>query len=214
MKKLFKLLVVSITFLTTPAYSDDIPEDNKLKGYKITSDILSGKVKRSVEVLLPSRIDEEALRSIADEIIGLSTVDVQRTFIGYRTEDSSESTTYWATTHYNPELNVKIVGASQSAYEKIKNAEQPDDEKLGSWMSSRGFDSKLIAYKKNGEVYIKSVYKDGSYSNEIYEKSVTEKGIKLQSESGKEFGEFFLINKKGELEFWSENGNYYTAKKS
>ena len=47
---------------------------------------------------------------------------------------------------------------------------------------------------------------------EVMEASVLDGKVKLQYEGGKK-GEYYLINSDGNLEFWSENGNYYTAPK-
>lgn len=81
-------------------------------------------------------------------------------------------------------------------------------------MANWGYEYKMAAYKNDDQTYIRSIFGDGSSSDEVYEQSQSEKGIKLQDEGGKERGEYFIINHKGNLEFWSENGNYYTAPKS
>lgn len=188
-------------------------EVNKLPKYKIIEDTVKGNIKRTVEVELSSRTDEEQLRALAKEIYALKDVNVQRTFIGYRIAGEHNSQAYWATTHYDPDLKVRIMGESASDYEKVKNTALPDGDVLGSWMVSWGLEYKSIAYKKDGKTYIRNIHSDGSQGDEIYELSKSDKGIKLQDESGKDHNEYFIINKNGDLEFWSENGNYYTAPK-
>lgn len=189
------------------------PEVEKLPEYKIVEDTVKGDIKRTVEVELSSRMDEEQLRALAKQIYALKDVNVQRTFISYRIAGEHENQAYWATTHYDPDLNVRIIGESASGYEKLKNTTLPDGDVLGSWMVSWGLEYKSIAYEKDGKAYIRNIHSDGSQGDEIYELSKTEKGIKLQDESGKDHNEYFIINKNGDLEFWSENGNYYTAPK-
>lgn len=205
------LLLVAITgFFALSACSENTPE---LPAYKITEDTAKGNVKRTVEVELPQRVDEKALKALAEQIHDLSNEDFQRTFIGYRIAgDNNQS--YWATTHYNPDLEVKIMGETVSNYEKIKNTSLPEGELLGSWMANWGYEYKMTAYKKDGQTFIRSAFGDGSSSDKVYEQSQSEKGIKLQDEGGKERGEYFIINDKGNLEFWSQNGNFYTAPKS
>lgn len=211
MIKKIKLLVAITGLLTLIACSDNGPD---LPKYKITEDTVKGTIKRTVEVELYSRIDEETLRALAEKIHDLSNVEVERTFIGYRVSGDHNNQSYWATTHYNPSLEVNILGESASDYEKIKNAALPEGEVLGAWMANWGYEYKVTAYKKGDQTYIRSIFGDGSSSDEIYEQSQSEKGIKLQGEGGKERGEYFIINHEGDLEFWSENGNYYTALKS
>ncbi|OOE34669.1 hypothetical protein BZG04_11085 [Salinivibrio kushneri] len=211
MIKGIKLLVAMTGLLTLLACSDN---SSDLPKYNIVEDTLQGNIKRSVEVELPERTDEETLRALAEEIHDLSNVDVERTFIGYRIAGAHKNQSYWATTHYNPSLEVNILGESVSDYEKIKNTALPEGEVLGSWMANWGYEYKITAYKKGDQTYIRSVFGDGSSSDEIYERYESEKGIKLQDEGGKKRGEYFIINHKGDLEFWSKNGNYYTAPKS
>ena len=181
--------------------------------YKIIEDTVKRDIKRTVEVELASRTNEEGLRALAEKIYGLSDVKVERTFIGYRLADAHKDNSFWATTNYDPELEVRILGSSASDYEKVKNAPLPEGEIIGTWLVSRGVDYKMSAYKKDGQTYIQNIHSDGSTSDEVYELTQSDKGIKLQDEAGKDFGEYFIINQKGDLEFWSDNGNYYTAPK-
>ena len=182
--------------------------------YKILEDTVKRNIKRTVEVELSSRMDEEALIALAEKIYAMSDAKVERTFITYRLANEGDGTA-WATTHYNPEFKVDIVGATASDYERIKNTDISKGEEIGSWMVSRGMDSKVTAYKKDGQVYIQELYDFGPLSKEdkVYESTQLDTGLKLQDENGKDHNEYYVINKKGDLEFWSDNGNYYTAPK-
>ena len=182
--------------------------------YKIVEDTVKRNIKRTVEVELSSRMDEETLIALAEKIYAMSDAKVERTFIFYRLANGSDGSA-WATTHYNPEFKVDIVGATASDYERIKNTNISKGEEIGSWMASRGMDSKVTAYKKDGQVYIQELYDFGPLSKEdrVYESTELDEGIKLQSENDKDHNEYYIINKKGDLEFWSDNGNYYTAPK-
>lgn len=210
MLKHLKTLAACTTLLIISACSDS---SVNLPDYKITEDTVKGNIKRTVEVELPARTDEKTLKALAEKIHSLSDVNVERTFIGYRIAGGHKNQSYWATTHYNPELDVKIMGETAVEYEQIKNTKEPEGEILGSWMANWGYEYKMTVYKKDGKTYIRSTYGDGSSSDELYELSQTDNGTKLQDEGGKERGEYFIINSSGELEFWSENGNYYTAPK-
>lgn len=206
-----KMLVAVMGFLALVACSENSPD---LPKYQITEDTVKGNIKRTVEVELSSRTDEETLKALAEQIHDLSNVDVDRTFIGYRIAGDHKNQSFWATTHYNPSLEVKILGESESDYEKIKNAALPEGEVIGAWMANWGYESKMTVYKKGSNTYIQSTFGDGSSSDAVYEQSQSDNGIKLQDDGGKERGEYFIINQEGNLEFWSENGNYYTAPKS
>tara|TARA_B110001450_G_scaffold228177_1_gene227982 strand:- start:17 stop:682 length:666 start_codon:yes stop_codon:yes gene_type:complete len=201
------ILVAIAILLILVACSDNAPN---LPEYKIHKETNKGN-KRSVEVELSSRTNEETLITLAEKIHVSSNMDIQRTFIRYRIAGGDKNEPYWATTHYDPDLEVKIFGATASDYEKIKNTALPKGEVLGAWMASWGRDFKIIAYKQDGHTYIREVYGGGSARDGIYELSQSKEGRKLQDEGGKVHGEYFIINPKGNLEFWSKNGNYYTT---
>lgn len=206
-----KMYVAFASILTLVGCSDK--ESINLPAYKITDDSVKGNIKRTVEVQLNSRTDEVTLRALAAEIHSLSSEDVQRTFIGYRIVGYHENQSYWATTNYNPDLKVQILGETADEYEKIKKAPIPDGEILGAWMANWGQEYKMTAYSHEGKTFIRSDFGNGSFADKSYGLSQTVNGKKLQDDAGEEIGEYFMINENGDLEFWSENGNYYIAPK-
>ena len=78
--------------------------------YRIVSDTAYQVIKRTVEVELPTPVSEARLGEIAREIKGRDRRPFQRTFIGYRLKGEAPGLPYWATTHYNPNLNVQLLG--------------------------------------------------------------------------------------------------------
>ena len=187
----------------------------KAPEYKVLEDEVDGRIKRTVKVELSSRTDEHFLEEIAEEIKKLSKKKVERTFIGYWIAGENKTEGYWATTHYNPDLDVKIMGLSGTDYNKLVNAKtEVDGEIVGKWMINRGaLEYKTVAYKKDNDdkVYLVDQHLTGS-TERVYNATETDDGLKLVDVEGNDFGEYFIINSEGELEHWSENGNYYTAK--
>lgn len=227
MKNSFKILLLVATFVGATACTSSDSEQENITGteddkivessatiaeYKILEDVVKRNIKRTVEVELPERLDETELTKLAEHIKGLSNKEVERTFIGYRIAGADPNQAYWATTNYNPNLEVKIMGESATSYENMKGQGLPEGDVIGSWMVNRGMEYRMTAYSKNGQTYIQSVYGDGSSSDDLYILTETDKGTKLEEDN--DFGEYFIINSKGGLEFWSDNGNYYTAKNS
>lgn len=235
MLNIFKTSATTMVFLMLTACSESLPDTSErtvsektvenaseqktkrttvqaIPEYEILEDDVKRNVKRTVEVEISERMDEETLIALAEKIYALSNVKVERTFIFYRLANGSDGSA-WATTHYEPDLKVRIVGATASDYERIKNTNVSEGEVLGSWMSSQGMDSKITAYKKDGQVYIRQLYNIGPLYKEdpVYESTELDEGIKLQSENDKDHNEYYIINKKSDLEFWSDNSNYYTA---
>ncbi len=225
-----------IVFLMLTACSDNAPDtseqiasENKFQNvseqnitqtavqaipeYKIIEDEVKRNIKRTVEVELSSRTDKETLRDLAEEIYALSNAEVERTFIGYRIASEDKNQAFWAKTDYNPDLNINILGKNATDYEMIKNTAMPEGEILGSWMVGDGIDYRTTAYTKDGKTYMQIVADtNGKSSDRVYNLSQSDKGIKLQGEDSDDQDGYFIINKKGNLEFWNEeNGNYYTT---
>lgn len=192
---------------TTQATVQVIPE------YKIVEDEVKRDIKRTVEVELSSRTDEETLGALAEQIYALSNVKVKRTFIGYRIAGEDERQAFWARTDYLPELKVILLGKNAADYEVIKRAAMPEGEIIGSWMVGDGVDYRTTAYTKDGKTYMQMVADiSGKSSDRVYNLSQSDKGIKLQGEDSNDQDGYFIINEKGHLEFWNEeNGNYYTT---
>lgn len=187
----------------------DLPKEKI--NYKIAKDEAVGNIKRSVDVVLPERIDEQALTKIANEIHEKRAFE--RTFICY-TIAGEKVPSAWATTHFNPDLKVEILGTTKQDHEKLLTNNKADlpQNVIGTWFSHNGYEHKMVAFKNGGKVFIRSTYSDGGSRDEEY-RLTTHKGLKkLQDEGGRESGSYLLINAKGELEYWSKNGNFYTAK--
>lgn len=202
--------------ISAPEASDaGEPESTALTipSYEILEDEVQRNVKRTVEVRLASRTDEDSLKVLAQEIYDLSKAKVERTFIGYRIAGEGSDQAFWATTNYDPDLKIHIMGKNATDYERLKSMPLPEGEILGSWMVSDGIDYRIVAYMKGGKAYMQTIY-DTKGSDKEYELTETDEGIKLQLEDVGDFKEYYIINKAGDLEFWSENGNYFTAKKS
>lgn len=88
-------------------------------GYSITQDDYHSTFKRTVEVQLDERMTEAQLQTIAKQIKQGASNDTDRTFIGYRI-DGNTAGAYWATTHYEPELSVRIIGMNEAQAAEAK----------------------------------------------------------------------------------------------
>lgn len=78
--------------------------------YRIVDDDAMANIKRTVNVRLKQPVEEEQLRRIAATIKSSNKSEFQRTFITYRLEGAPAQGMAWATTHYNPELQIVVHG--------------------------------------------------------------------------------------------------------
>ena len=66
---------------------------------------------------------------------------------------------------------------------------------------------------KDDNLTVESLFSEGSRNEEALLVEITPNQKRYYTEAGKDHKEFFIINDDGNLEFWSENGHFYTAPK-
>lgn len=178
--------------------------------YTITKDEKNGNTKRSVEVELPERIERDSLRALAEEI---HEGGYDRTFIGYRIE-GEEAGPYWATTHYNPDMDVVILGSTVTENARLdQKSDGINGEVIGEWRSTWVSEYKIVFLSRDGEMFVKRDFADGSGGEERLFRETRDGKTVYYDESSEQHGEYYVISQDGRLQFWSENGNYYTAPK-
>ncbi|WP_417837649.1 hypothetical protein [Thalassospira tepidiphila] len=175
--------------------------------FSITKDE-SGQNKRSVEILLAERITESQLTEMAEHLYKDGPA---RTFMGYYIEGDSDYS-YWATTHYNPELSVSILGSTIEQHEALQESSRSDEANIvGEWRASRGIESHITIYQEGDELRMSQRFQDGSELNSLLYESNVNGETRYAADYAKEMGEYYIIGEDGRLQMWSDNGNYYTA---
>ncbi len=121
---LFTTLILSLSSRVAGAgVSYDVLHETKLPG-----------IKRSLDVRLSGRTDEARLRDIAMELKARDSEDYQRTFIVYYLPGMEVGAGAWATTHFNPKLDVNILGITSEQQDAL--ASKADSSRvLGTWAS-------------------------------------------------------------------------------
>lgn len=175
--------------------------------FEVIKDI-SDPYKRTVEVMLPERVSEKQLTTLAKH---LHEPRDGNTFIGYYIEDEGDYA-YWATTHYDPEMTVRIIGSTQAQEQETESAfEDADYNIVGKWRVNRGYSSIITILEEGGNKLLIQRFQDGSEMNEPLQEREVGGNTQLSDEGGRQIGEYYIIGEDGRLQFWSDNGNYYTA---
>jgi hypothetical protein len=201
--------------------------------FEILTDKKTHNIKRSVEIRLDRRITSEQLESIAHKIKALNGNHYKRTFILYYLPYQKPGAGAWATTHFTPNLEVEILGATVEDAKKfraysIKNgwqtpeasknspqiwgAKQPINiqyggEIIGEWIwDLSDLSRKITIFKKNGTFFMNRYYRDGSQETVQLKAAKVARGLRLEETQPNAFGEHSIINKKGELEFFDADG--------
>ncbi len=190
-----------------------MPEDVK---YTVSEDTHKRDIKRSVVVILEKKISKDNLHNLAYKIKNSDPANYQRTFIGYYLKGKDKNNGYWATTNFNPNLEVRMLGLSieDEAVLTKPVVSTANKDVLGVWLDDHpGVGAKMTIYhSKDGKLYLERSYSDGSSGRKEMINFAIENGKRIEDKEGNDFGEYFIINKANQLEFWSKNGNYYTAK--
>lgn len=162
-------------------------------------------------MVLSERATKQELKEIAES---LHETGFKNTFIGYRISGENQGS-YWATTHFTPTLDVKIIGSTVEQHQALNDQknQSSSDEIVGSWRANWGFEYRVLFKGKDDNLTVESLFSDGSRNEEALLVEITPNQKRYYTEAGKDHKEFFIINDDGNLEFWSENGHFYTAPK-
>jgi hypothetical protein len=197
---------------TAHAPSPTIPAD-------VTYTIISSDTyldwKRSLDVRLNKKVSEETLRAIALKLKSADSKKYESTFICYYLPDMKVGAGAWATTHFDPDLKVRIQGLTAEQEEALK--QQPDDpsrEVIGSWLDESPFiGSRITIFRQNGRLFTENAYKDGSSGKKEIIEKLSGKNRRFQRKEGSSVGEFYVIDGQGNLQMWDEEGIISTARK-
>lgn len=114
------------------------------------------------------------------------------------------------TTDTIPDDAVKVTVDERSI---VFEPTDPKPKNIGTWNADWGYQYQVVYEESDGKIFSYEIY-DGKATPTEEMLLVEIDGRQVyQSDTSKDHGEFYIINKNGDLEFWSKNGNYYTAKK-
>jgi hypothetical protein len=178
--------------------------------YLVTKDDFREGQPRKVEVTLPARLSDAELANVAEAIHTDTEFNAKKTFIGFRVEGQTDNA-YWANASFDPDFRSSLNGLSASDYESLKAQDltaYPDV--IGSWLQDGALGHLKVLYKRDGKYFIDSIFPDGGKNTERYlSKRLTDGGLHLE-EPENDFGEYYVVDAKGNLQGWGKKGVYMT----
>lgn len=212
-------MVVSLCLLTACGDgSKDVAESGQAgpqvgvlnTDYRVKNDDYTGGLKRTVDVELPERVSAKQLEALAEKIKAAQTHKTDRTFISYTLEGHPSMS--WATTHYNPDLEVSVLGLSNEDYQQLlsKSLSVEYPQLVGAWIGERSFNALYVVYVNDGAVHQDLVFPNGeklSYPMRVVKE--VDGMFRLEDIDGDE-PEFLRLGPSGALQFWNENRNFTT----
>ncbi|MGB7060741.1 MAG: hypothetical protein WBF13_00125 [Candidatus Zixiibacteriota bacterium] len=172
-------------------------------------------VKRSLDVRLNRKVTEDVLRSIALQLKSQDPKEYERIFITYYLPDMKLGAGAWATTHFNPDLDIRILGLTAEQEKNLLNeATDSSREVIGTWLDeSPVIGSKITIYRQNGKLYMEQIFGDGSSSKEEMTKKASSRGQRFEEKTSSSSGDYYLVNTRGDLEMRDREGLVATASK-
>jgi hypothetical protein len=198
---IIKAFIYTIILLFASCNGQDSIEKYK---FKILGSETMGMAKKSVYIQIPEQLTEPQLKEIATQLREENN-GYDRLFIFYLLPDMTIGSGAWATTHYQPELEINIMGIGEKEKEKLKKVELPEGEIIGKWYDDRPYvENSMIIYKVNNTYKLKQAFKDGSGSDRDLKQSMLNGKLKFVYKN--DFGEYLLIEKDGRLGVYDKDG--------
>lgn len=104
-----------------------------LPKYSIIEDTSMATIKRTVDVRLEQKISEDELRLVAEEIKGMDSKKYERVFITYYLPHQTPGSGAWATTHYDPSIDVRVLGFGVDEVPAPEQSNAPKADRIGRW---------------------------------------------------------------------------------
>lgn len=178
--------------------------------YSITKDDFREGRPRKVEVMLPERLSDADLAEVAKAVRADTKFKAEKTFIGFRVDGQTDSA-YWANASFDPDYRSSLIGLSAQDYQTLKALDLKDyQNRVGSWLRDGALGHVMVLYKQGDKYLIDSVFSSGGKNTSQYVgKKLPDGGLRLDDpESG--FDEHYVVDAKGNLQGWGENGVYMT----
>jgi hypothetical protein len=161
-------------------------------------------IKCSIDVQLSERVSEDFLRQFALKLKKLEPIEYDRMFISYSLSGESG----WATSHFNPDLEVKILGTTIEQKSKLKaDIDKHEGEIIGKWIDNTYGSGTYVFFKIKNKIIMHWTFKTGEthQEKEMIQKQQSGK-IRFEEKGGNDLGEYYLIESNGQLAFYDNLG--------
>ena len=206
MKKLYAiLLIISLSlFAASPVLADTFQEVN----YTVIEKSNFGSVKGSIDIRLEKKVTKNFLQELAVKLRESAPRKYDRLFITYYLPGMTPGSGAWATSHFNPDLEVKILGTTIEEEKALTGESKKNSgEIIGQWHDESPYvGAKYTLIKKNGKIIMKRKFKDGSSSKKEMIQKKQSGRLRFEEKGGNDFGEYYLIERNGTLGAYDRTG--------
>jgi len=190
---------------------EELPENFE---YRIIKDESNPNIeKNQLQVEINQKLTEGQLATLAEELY--NSKDKQRRFyIFYNLKGNENTLMAWATSHFDPELEIAINGSTNAEDNKLQpEAQKVKDNIIGIFNEEDYTFSLYTIYENNGKTFIRTTLKGGESMDNEVEKINSKNGVRYNYKEDISQGEYFILNN-DILEFYnSENKKFTSANK-
>lgn len=206
MKNIYAILLVFFlaSFAAIPALAKTFQGVN----YTVIEKSNMGTIKGSIDVRLSEKVTKDFLQKLAVKLKESEHREYDRLFITYYLPGMTPGAGAWATSHFNPNLEVKILGITIEEEKALKSESKKSSGKIiGQWLDESPYvGAKYTLIKKNGKIVMERKFKDGSGSEkEMIQKNQSGR-LRFEEKGGNDFGEYYLIERNGNLGAYDSDG--------
>ena len=207
MKNLLYLLIA--VFLTSCGGSN-LPEGVEYSIIKEDPNELLEKT--NIEVRINKKVDEQTLKIIAKELKD-ERGQFKNVWIFYYVPDKTNGAGVWATSHFSPDLKIEILGSTEEQDKKTSKIDDIKGDVIGKWRSEKSLmGATLVLYRNDSDKLImRTNWKTGNPSEEEIVESTQNGQVKYFD--GNENGEYYLVEKNGNLGMYGNDGKFDEAVK-
>jgi len=206
MKKILVILVIA-TFLLFPTVSAFAKLFHGVS-YTIIEKSSMGSIKLSIDIKLEQKVSKDFLQKLALKLRQDEPIKYDRIFICYLLPGMTPGAGAWATSHFNPNLKVEILGTTIEEEKALMS--KPKDssaEIIGEWLDESPYAAaKYTLLKRNGKIIMINKFKDGSGSEEEMIQKKQSGKLRFEEKVGNDFGEYYLIESNGRLAIYDNSG--------
>jgi len=210
--KIFFILMLLGGSLVFFIFNPKTSANNQKSEYKVLK-AKSDDFKCSYDIELKQEMTKTDLKAIANQVRSREPNKCSKFFIVYYLPNMIRGSGGWATSHFNPNLEVKILGLTIDQEENISK-KITSDNLIGSWVDNRPYVGSITTLEKSEGIYtMVTLFNDGGSSEYNMVQKQYDQGTGYTNAKTSEFGEYFIINNQGNLDLYDSDGFIVTFQK-
>lgn len=199
---------------STETGATDTSEESPLPSdldYEIIGEDTYQNDRRSLDVRLNRKVDEDVLRTLAHRLRSQASRSFERTFVVYYLPGMEVDAGGWATSHFDPELDVEVLGVPEDGGTRLQEIRAEHGEDLiGVWERNHpGLSGTFALFRTDTGFWLEWIYPDGSSRTLKLREMLSGVGRRFEDPENT-FGEYWLL-RQGNLELRDPEGVVFVA---